>query len=757
MSDIIYIGPFAFYFDVHWSDHIKNEKTLQAILSPSPKKGQQQGGSYSHKLISFCIYDSPQDPLVAAVWEYTSIDTASFVPLEFKQATAVDLTPPQSPEFTSLIQKKFYPLFISATGTNASDTKFGIAFKHQTNSISITPKATPVMVFDVPVSQLPSTRFDPIMPTSVTIYRSILNSEPMFAATFWPRSFTPWNWDLSGNIFEFQERHDVFAKSPPVPIRLEMIARLRLASPISPVGDYYLALWFDDKNPHQDVLEPDHKSMTRGEFKQLVNDLKAGNLGNKLKAPIRIHATGLGADVCFTAILGTSDSKVPRTWQVVGGAPNDLFTPFDIWMKNVMQGNSIRAGQLAIVRQGALVCARAYTWAETSAGYPITGLKDSFRVESISKAITHLAAIKVLDPEDPNPGSIKLPPGAGNHITDSVNLKIAGLLHKNFLVDFSDPLFSLVRVKHILTHRSGISEFHAGNTEFTLSDITLIPVPLSPQMLTPYALAQPNIINPAPTKTFGVQAYKGYETMLLTRAIERMSAIDSAGGSQTSYEDIARDYLFLPLGIMRPNNRGANGPNPGEVICHSNAPTIGQSHGHADRRLVHGAYGTSSFLLESATGGWVMAAIDLARVLAAISLGLDLVPSDASNTNNLTPLLSQSALNFLFELDSINLGPSNNLIGGYTNAGWLLLQFGFISTPLGNIFMRTIGHNGADALKEDMTLMFLRTDGLAGVVFFNGLRPGGLGLADVNALQSIADLINWPATVKDLFNDVDNW
>jgi CubicO group peptidase (beta-lactamase class C family) len=75
----------------------------------------------------------------------------------------------------------------------------------------------------------------------------------------------------------------------------------------------------------------------------------------------------------------------PRRWTITGRRVEE-FDSLDAAMQRLLQRYAVRAGSLAVARQGKLLFARAYTWAEPD--YPVTQADSPFRVASVSKAFT---------------------------------------------------------------------------------------------------------------------------------------------------------------------------------------------------------------------------------------------------------------------------------------------------------------------------------------------------------------------------------
>ena len=93
----------------------------------------------------------------------------------------------------------------------------------------------------------------------------------------------------------------------------------------------------------------------------------------------------IGSAVLLSACPRTAASAAARRWSVAGDRVEKL-DAIDVIMRSFMQERAIRAGAVAVARQGDVLFERAYTWAEPD--YPVTGTKSPFRLASVSKAFT---------------------------------------------------------------------------------------------------------------------------------------------------------------------------------------------------------------------------------------------------------------------------------------------------------------------------------------------------------------------------------
>jgi CubicO group peptidase (beta-lactamase class C family) len=108
--------------------------------------------------------------------------------------------------------------------------------------------------------------------------------------------------------------------------------------------------------------------------------------------PIVVQGGGTGASTRYSAVFAARDLPIPRAFRQTVAAGGS-FTGVHAVMRDFMQSRGIRAGQLAVRRNGTLRLSAGYTWAEP--GYPETQSDSLMRVASVSKAFT-CAAIRSL-------------------------------------------------------------------------------------------------------------------------------------------------------------------------------------------------------------------------------------------------------------------------------------------------------------------------------------------------------------------------
>src|SRR5688572_18999171 len=95
--------------------------------------------------------------------------------------------------------------------------------------------------------------------------------------------------------------------------------------------------------------------------------------------------------VCSSPALVPASDAIPATGQVA-----EPFSALDAWMQSFMAEHKIPGGAAAIVRDGKLVYARGFGWADRDAKEPVQ--PDSlFRIASVSKSITAVAILRLME------------------------------------------------------------------------------------------------------------------------------------------------------------------------------------------------------------------------------------------------------------------------------------------------------------------------------------------------------------------------
>lgn len=544
---------------------------------------------------------------------------------------------------------------------------------------------------------------------SLAIYR--LAGVTRMAATIWPHrpdfakrpdwpatvNWVPWIVKGADSLAADDEQYDFFQSKEkhPTALRQAMSCQLRYQNAGVTVNEM-MSVWVDD--PFQ--------VWTRS--RDLRPDEVDGELARQAAKqpplfPTRVTASGTGSNIRFVITFGTQDVPALRRWHIdrVGAGSHDHTNELDTYIKRLMHYSAIRAVQLAIVQKGRLVAARAYTLAED--GYPRTTHLQKFRIGSISKIITRLAMLQVLENDKY--------PFAGAQDLES-NLKI------NVFQDVLPARFNLPKGNNIawkyvtfadfMTHTTGIVANYQDITDQAGVDLYLnaaanmkpkMKLPLRGNQIVEYAYERNFIV----TLLRGKYYYSNFNLIILARAYEiLLNSLDN------EYDLATQNSLLTPIGVRgsitqpTPSKEEVyyHSPDPDRVlsvvdgVLHSIAPNQAE---WEQRPWVRSEYGGRPFGLQGPHGGWAFSAIHLARLLGSLA-------SHAGNPVN--PKLPAAIKKGTYDL----LFATANLEGTrVTRGGWYLEH---------DNGLRVITHNGE--VQGSYANMGYREDGSAVVVLLNG-------------------------------------
>jgi len=225
--------------------------------------------------------------------------------------------------------------------------------------------------------------------------------------------------------------------------------------------------------------------------------------------------------VATVVALSSSAEEIAAT----GKAVPEL-SGFDDWMQAFMREHNIPGGQLAIVRNGKLVYARGFGWADREAKEPVEP-ESLFRIASVSKPITAVAILKLVDQ-----GKLKLDDKVLDHLKYEPHFEEGGKL---------DERWNQVTIRHCLTHTGGWDREKSYDPMFQahrMAKSMKIDLPILPEHVIRYQLGQPLDFEPGER-----YAYSNFGYCLLGRVIEKLTG--------QPYEKHVQDEVLRPLGITR--------------------------------------------------------------------------------------------------------------------------------------------------------------------------------------------------------------
>jgi CubicO group peptidase (beta-lactamase class C family) len=155
--------------------------------------------------------------------------------------------------------------------------------------------------------------------------------------------------------------------------------------------------------------------------------------------PIVVQAGGAGANTRYASVFARTEFPLPRRWTVTGTSMPSV-TEFDNLVRGFMAAHAIRAGSVAMVRDGEVVLSRGYTWAEES--YPITQPDGLFRVASLSKIFTAAAIDRLVS--------------TGRLRWDTAAYPFLGITSAALADQHPDPAVNTITVRQLVLHTSGL-------------------------------------------------------------------------------------------------------------------------------------------------------------------------------------------------------------------------------------------------------------------------------------------------------------
>jgi CubicO group peptidase (beta-lactamase class C family) len=353
-----------------------------------------------------------------------------------------------------------------------------------------------------------------------------------------------------------------------------------------------------------------------------------------------------------------------------------------------MRRLAIPGASLAVARNGSLVVAKGYGWADKEARVP-AGPETLFALASVSKSLTAVTILKLVE--------------AGRLALDARAFEIlAGV--EPLPGDRVDPRVKQITVRQLLYHAGGWDRSKSGDPNGFSQRVAArmrVPLPVSPRQLTRYMLGQPLDFDP------GKQSrYSNFGYIVLGLVIEQVAGV--------AYEQAVREIVIAPLGLakVRLNRVRGSGYLPNEA--HRYGPN-----GAEDREGGH-------LPITMASGGWLATPSAMVRFLTALD------PSRGGR------FLSEESYRAMTAAPPPPIAAREN--GSHVGMGWDQVQM----TPQGLSYRKNGGLLGVHSLIAH------RDDGIDWALFWNGGRQAedGIGAAPrqfvVGVEEALTDIKSWP-------------
>lgn len=309
--------------------------------------------------------------------------------------------------------------------------------------------------------------------------------------------------------------------------------------------------------------------------------------------------------------------RPPEEAVPVTGKAGPGLEPLDAAMRTIMDRHGIPGAAFALAKDGKLVFAKGYGWANVSTGAPVKP-DTLFGLASLSKPITAVAILKLVEQ-----GKLGLDDRVFeviNHIKPPRGARV-------------DPRLGGVTVRHCLNHSGGWDRAVTGdciNWEPQICRAYRIPPPLSVHQFIRFTLTLPLNFNPGTDAKYSNVGY-----ILLGEVVAKVSG--------QPYDRFVVENVLKPMDIKRASLHARNGKY-----------LLGEALRHLAGTLI--PLPAMRLPMVDAAGGWSCSVVDMVRFLTNL---------DGSRGES---VLSEKTRQLMMEPPPAPLKPRAN--GTYFGLGW---------------------------------------------------------------------------------------
>jgi CubicO group peptidase (beta-lactamase class C family) len=427
---------------------------------------------------------------------------------------------------------------------------------------------------------------------------------------------------------------------------------------------------------------------------------------------MRLHFISATAALtgCALLLMLTARAEPPKVKPdgdlPISGKANPNLASFDRVMEKVVRAHHVPGAALAVARNGRLVYARGYGYADLDKKEPVAP-NALFRIASVTKPFTAAAVLQLVER-----GKL--------HLNDKVFhvLELKAPTSDDPNVKF-DQRWKNVTILDLLQHRGGWDSDKSFDPVFRSPAICKemkVTPPTDQEAIIHYMLRRPLDFDPGER-----YVYSNFGYCLLGRVIEKVS--------ESGYEGYVKKKILAPLGIERmrlgrtlPDERGR-----GEVKYYADGEGVAVMGPHLGKP-VPWPYGAWCIESMDSHGGWIASAEDLVRFAAAF------------NRPKQCKILDAKSIQTMFARPPGAAGENKK---GKPADSWY--GCGWSVRPVGDGKENT-WHNGA--LDGTSTLLVRRSDGLTWAALFNS-REAVKGQEPADAIDGLlheaADAVkHWP-------------
>ncbi len=279
----------------------------------------------------------------------------------------------------------------------------------------------------------------------------------------------------------------------------------------------------------------------------------------------------------------------------VTGKPVPELASFDRTVLGLMAKWEIPGGSVAVVKDGRLVLAHGYGWADRESRKPVVP-GSLFRIASLSKSLTSATILKLVEE-----GKLGL---------DDKAFEILGDLQPRPGAVINPELLKIT-IRHLLQHSGGWDRDQSFDPMFQSREIAAtmgVPPLANAETIIRYMLEKPLQFSPGTR-----YAYSNFGYCVLGRVIEKVTG--------ERYEDAVRNRILRPAGAasLRLGHTRLVDRAPGEVRYYGfPGMGLGPSVFPSGPAKVPWPYGAFYIEAMDSHGGWIASATDLARFIAAL-------------------------------------------------------------------------------------------------------------------------------------------
>ncbi|MDP4224007.1 MAG: serine hydrolase domain-containing protein [Bacteroidota bacterium] len=314
--------------------------------------------------------------------------------------------------------------------------------------------------------------------------------------------------------------------------------------------------------------------------------------------------------ILLTVLLAAMVSYDPGAIEKSGNAPGKVVpanirltntfssgTEFDGCSKLIgsfMKKWSIEGASIAIARDGKLVFAKGFGYADTASGTEVQPYS-KFRIASISKLVTAIAIMKLTEE-----GKLSL---------DDKVFGPEGILNDSIYCHPKDKRVFSITVSHLLSHEGGWSQRWGDQMfmPFVVAEQMKVSLPVDTKTIVRFALSKKLHFTPGTGRSYSNLGYS-----ILSLVIEKVTGM--------AYADFCQKEILEPLGIydmvLAKNMPDQKAPFEVTYYEPSDMPLKPSIYGTGE--MVPAYYGGNDIEALEGAGSWLATAPDLLRLLLAV-------------------------------------------------------------------------------------------------------------------------------------------